>query len=180
MADQGMALKRDLIEGKVFKGGATWRLLEKFFEKKREEIIRELSEVVLPGDLSAIEEQIKANEYYDGNVRIVDPQYLQNKDYVFCLLDLNAKLCSIEGAEETEGARELIGMNYLKIYSPFKNKLATTRYENDPSLNEKEKKMFTAYDFFKSRGKNVLLLTPDEELIKRATEAGIETSTLNA
>lgn len=180
MTDHARNLKKRLIEGKVFKGGANWRELERFFEMPKEEILEDISSVASPEEIDCMVEQIMANEYYERNVRIIDPTYLESKDNVPSLLTLNSKLCSIMGAEDREAARALMELNYLKIYSPDKSKLSTGRYEEASSLSESEKQMYTAYDYFKCRGNRVLLLTPNNNIIKRAATAGIEASTLES
>ena len=66
-----ITLEKILIEGKVFKSGATWRILETFFEKKREQILSELSGVASETELESLQEQIAANQFYDNNVKII-------------------------------------------------------------------------------------------------------------
>lgn len=173
-----ITLEKILIEGKVFKSGATWRILETFFEKKREQILSELSVVASKTELESLEEQIEANQFYDDNVRIIDPAYLQEKEVLPKLFALNSKLCSVDGIEEMEAAKELIGLRYLKIYSSSKNNLATKRFENDSTLSDDEKRMFTAYDYFKSRDKKVMIITPSEAVLRKAKEEGFDAMSL--
>lgn len=179
MRNTALALEKILIEGKVFKGGATWGILEKFFEKQREKILEDLSCAASPAEIDCLKEQIESNEYYEDNVRVVDPDYLDNKDNISALFALNSKLCSVQGVENLAAARELMELKYLLIYSPEKNNLATKMFENDPELTEKERKLFTAYDYYNARGKKVLLLSPDMNLHKRARERGLDAITLD-
>lgn len=172
MNSTAITLEKILIEGKVFKSGATWKILETFFEKTREKILGDLSTVASQNEIDCIAEQIEANEYYDANVRIVDPTYLNDKGNIPSLFALNSKLCSVDGAENGEAAKELMGLKYLLIYSSDKNTLATKRFENDPNLSETERKLLTACDYFKSRDKKVILISPNESIIKRAEEEG--------
>lgn len=173
MKEQGRILEKILIEGKVFKGGATWKKLEKFFEKPRETILEDLSTVATPEEINFIVDQIDANEHYQENVRIIDPACLDDKANIPALFSLNSKLCSVTSAEGGAAAQELKDLNYLMIFSRSINDYAATKYDNDNALDEKEQEMFAAYDYFNSRSKKVLLMTPDENTLKRAAERGI-------
>lgn len=173
MKQQGRILEKILIEGKVFKGGATWKKLEKFFEKPKDVLLKELSEVATPEEISFIVEQIEANERYQENVRIIDPTCLVDMTNLPALFSLNSKLCSITSATAGAAAQELKDLNYLWIFSSALNKGGLTKFEGDTALNEKERELFAAYDYFYNRGKKVLLLTTDENTRVKAAERGI-------
>ena len=179
MKQQGRILERILIEGKVFKGGATWRKLEKFLEKSQDVILKDLSEVATPEEINFIVEQIEANEYYQENVRIIDPACLNDKANLPALFSLNSKLCSITSAENTAAAQELKALNYLWIFSSALSESGITKYDNDMALSKKEQELFAAYDYFDSRGKKVLLITSEEDLRAKAAERGINAITFN-
>lgn len=173
MKDTARILEKQLIEGKVFKGGATWKKLEKFFEKSQRMILEDLSEVATPEEISLLVEQVTANEYYQENVRIIDPTYLNDKANIPALFRLNSRLCSVTDANDGEAAQELKELNYLLIFSRSTGDYSLTRYDNEVNLNERQKEMFAAYDYFNSRGKKVLLMTHDEDTIKKAAMFGI-------
>lgn len=173
MKQQGRKLEKILIEGKVFKGGATWKKLEKFFEKSKDVLLKELSEVATPEEISFIVEQIGANEHYQENVRIVDPACLVDVANLPALFSLNSKLCSITSATAGAAGQELKDLNYLWIFSSALNEGGVTKFDGDPALDNKERELFAAYDYFDIRGKKVLLLTPDENTRVKAAERGI-------
>lgn len=173
MKTTGRFLEKLLIEGKVFKGGATWKKLEKFFEKSRDQILKDLSEVATPEEISFIVEQIQANEYYQENVRIIDPECLMDTENLPALFALNSKLCSIAAAKGCTAAEELKSLNYLWIFSPDLSDGPANAYDGEKDLNQKQKDMFAAYDYFNCRGKKVLLISPDENTRVKAAERGI-------
>ena len=173
MKTTGRFLEKILIEGKVFKGGATWKKLEKFFEKSQDEILKDLSEIATPEEINFIVEQIAANEHYQKNVRIIDPECLEDTENLPALFALNSKLCSITSAKDCVAAQELKSLNYLWIFSPNLANGSVTVYDGDKELNQKQKDLFVAYDYFNSRGKKVLLVSPNKNTRVKAAEHGI-------
>lgn len=173
MKEQVRLLEKSLIEGKVFRGGASWKKLEKFFEKSREEILADLAECATPEEISFIVEQIQANEHYQANVRIIDPVCLEDKANLPALFSLNSKLCSITSAQNCVAAQELKDLNYLWIFSGPQGESSITVYDGDKNLNQKQKELFAAYDYFNSRGKKVLLISSDENTRIKAADRGI-------
>lgn len=178
MESQTRILERYIIEGKVFKGGATWKKLEKFFGKSQEVILEELSTVATAEDIKYIVDQINANQHYLENVRIIDPTCLRNKDDLRAFLTLNSKLYSISGAEDTEVGKDLMELNYLKIFDSSEKNLGPRKYDSD-TMTEKEIELFRVCEHFKMYGKKVLLLTSDEETVRKAAAYDINAATFD-
>lgn len=172
-----LGLERILIEGKVFKGGATWSILERFLEKKKEKIIEDFSMAANPAELECLVEQIEANEYYEENVRIIDPEYFKDPKNIDSLFSLNAKLCSVQEDEMTDTAKELMALKYLLLFSREYGLMIKPSNEKK-SIGKKEEELLAAYEYFMSRNKKVILLTPNKNLLKKAEEKGIVASTL--
>ena len=169
MKQDALAIQKRLLEGKVFRGGASWRKLEKFLGKSRILILEELSLVATREEIDRIEAQIEANEFYQKNVRVVDPEYLKDSSNVEKLLMLNSKLYTVETDEPLVETEEVMNLNML---SRFKDSFS--RFSVDENLTKKEKRLFAAYDYFNNRGKNVIILTSEKDTHAKAESREIK------
>lgn len=173
MKRQALLLEKKMIEGKVFKGGATWNKLEKFFEKSRDEIQQDLTEVATPEEIRFISEQIEANEYYQKNVRILDSACLENHANLSALFALNSRLCTTVYAQGCKGTQELKSLNYIWFFDGEQNEPYVNKYCADKNLSRQEIDLFAAYDYFCDHGLSVLLVSPNETVRGNAANYGI-------